>query len=31
LCKSWHEKVKSCNVNPSILLIEPWINSDTMR
>lgn len=31
LCKSWHGKVISCNVNPSILLIEPWINSDAMR
>jgi len=31
LCKSWHEKVKYCNINPSILMTEPWINSDTMR
>ena len=23
LCKSWHEKVKYCNINHSILLIEP--------
>jgi hypothetical protein len=23
LCKSWHDKVKYCNINPSILLIEP--------
>jgi hypothetical protein len=23
LCKSWPDKVKYCNINPSILLIEP--------